>query len=303
MADLDALRLFAKVVESGSFSEAARRLGMPLSTVSRRIAELEDQLNVRLLERSTRSVRLSEVGSRLLEHAQRTVELSETVDTIVSDRRSDISGLLRLSAPPSVSDSLVAPIVTAFQSAHPGIRIQVHVTERLVDHIAEGVDVVFRLGPLKDSRLVARRILSYRHRLTASPAYLKRHAPPRRPQDLHAHRLLAFAHWKPENRWTFRSANGAASETIVFAPSITMNDYAGLAAALLAEAGIGDLPPICAPELIRQGKLVEVMPDWHFRVYDLSVVHVGTRHISRSVRLFVDFAVAEAPQLFPDLPH
>lgn len=303
MADLDALRIFAKVVECGSFSATARRLSMPLSTVSRRIAELEDQLGVRLLERSTRSLRLSPVGARLLDYARRSVELSDTVDSIVSDRRADVSGLLRLSAPPSVSDSLVAPIVTAFQSIYPGVRVQLHVTERLVDHIAEGVDVVFRLGPLQDSRLVARRILRYRHRLVASPTYLGRHPPPLHPRDLAAHRLLAFAHWKPENRWTFRATSGDGTETIVFSPSITMNDYSGLAAALLADAGIGDLPPICAPELVHGGRLVELMPDWQFRAFDLSVVHVGTRHVPPYVRRFVDFAAEHAVALFPDLPQ
>ncbi len=302
MADLDALRIFAKVVECGSFSEASRRLGMPLSTVSRRIAELEDQLKSRLLDRSTRRLRLSELGLRLLEHAQRSAELSETVDNIVSDGRSRLSGMLRLSSPPSVSDSLVAPLVTAFQAMHPDLRILVQVTERPVDHIAEDVDVAFRLGPLDDTRNAARRILRYRHRLVASPGYLARHPAPHHPHDLPAHRLLAFAHFKPKYRWTLRAASGDAAETVRFAPHLAMNDYAGLAAALLADCGIGDLPPICKPDFVRDGRLVEVMPEWQFHVRDLWLVHVGVRHVARAVRLFVDFAAERAALLFSDLP-
>ena len=150
MTDLNSLALFAKVVEAGSFSEAARRLKMPISTVSRRIAELEDQLGVRLLERSTRNLRLTELGAEVLEHAVRSAELNEAVESVVSNRLSDISGTLKLSAPPSVSDTLLTPLVTAFQASYPNVRVQILVTERLVDLIAEGVDLAFRLGALKD---------------------------------------------------------------------------------------------------------------------------------------------------------
>ncbi|MGA6961707.1 MAG: LysR family transcriptional regulator, partial [Candidatus Acidiferrales bacterium] len=133
MADLNSLMIFAHVVEANSFSEAARRLKMPTSTVSRRVAELEDQLGVRLLERSTRSLRLTAVGSELLQHARRSAELSEAVDNVASNHLTKVSGLLRLAAPPSISDSLLAPLVNAFQAPHPDVRVQIMITERIVD--------------------------------------------------------------------------------------------------------------------------------------------------------------------------
>ena len=139
--DLNALCVFAKVVEANTFSEASRRLKMPVSTVSRRIAELEDQLGVRLLERSTRSLRLTAAGAEVLEQARRSVELSEAVDSIALDHRSQVSGVLRMSAPPSLSDTLLAPLVCAFQAEHPEVRVQILITERMVDHIEEGVDL------------------------------------------------------------------------------------------------------------------------------------------------------------------
>ena len=193
MADLNSLIVFAKVVEANGFSEAARRLKMPISTVSRRVAELEDQLGVRLLERSTRGLRLTDAGSEVFEHALRSAELSETVDNIASNHLANVSGVLRLSAPPSTSDSLLAPLVGAFHASHPDVRVQILVTERMVDHIAEGVDLVLRVGALRDSTLVARKILTYRHQLLASPAYVEKRGSPKTPQELLDHRLLAFS--------------------------------------------------------------------------------------------------------------
>ena len=302
MPDLNSLAVFAKVVEAASFSEAARRLKMPISTVSRRIAELEDQLGVRLLERSTRNLRLTELGAEVLEYAIRSAELNDAVESIVSNRRSDVRGTLRLSAMPSISDTLLAPVVAAFQTSYPNVRIEILVTERMVDLIAEGVELAFRLGVLKDSSLVARRILTYRHQLVASPSYLKDCKAPKRPADLLEHRLINFAHWKPENSWTFVHKDGNELETLTFQPHLSMNDYTGLAAALVAGGGIGDLPPVVQPRLIQEGRLAEVMTDWRFRTFDLSLVHVGNRYISKPCRLFKEFAMRMSPTLFPNLP-
>jgi DNA-binding transcriptional LysR family regulator len=165
MPDLNSLVIFAKVVEAQSFSEAARRLKIPISTVSRRIAELEDQLGVRPLERSTRSLRLTDIGSEVLEHAQRSAEAGEAVDNIVSYQQSSVSGTLRLSAPPSLSDSLLAPLLGEFQISHPNVRVHIFITDRIVDQIADGVDLAFKVGVLEDSSLIARTILTYRHQL------------------------------------------------------------------------------------------------------------------------------------------
>src|SRR5260370_11265330 len=248
MTDLNSLVIFAKVVEVKSFSEAARRLNIPISTVSRRVGDLEDQLGVRLVERSTRNLRLSEVGSEVLEHAQRSVEISDAVDNIVSNQLSSVSGVLRLAAAPNISDSLLAPLVGAFQASYPNVRVQVFITDRIVDQIAEGVDLVFKIGEqLKDSSLVARRILTYRHQLVASPNYLAKCKAPKTPQDLLNHRLLAFSFWTPENSWNFAQTNGKKKETMTFQPFLSMNDYAGLATALLAVTSSGGPSPPLPP--------------------------------------------------------
>ena len=305
MTDLNSLIIFAEVAEANSFSEAARRLKMPTSTVSRRVADLETQLGVRLIDRSTRRLRLTDVGLELLEHARRTAELSEAIDSIASNHLSKISGTLRLSAPPSISDSLIVPLVGAFQASYPDVRIQIFVSERFVDHIADGIDLAFRVGgALEDSSLVARKILTYRHQLVASPAYLKKSKPPQTPQDLLGHRLFSFLRrGKPENTWRFTHVNGQDKETINFQPFVSMNDYSGLASALLAGAGIGDLPPIVQPQFLRDGRLVEVMSNWRLRTVNLWLVLLGNRFTPRSVRVFKEFAAQMAPKMFPELPR
>lgn len=303
MIELDALVLFAQVVEAGSFSEAARRTRQPVSTVSRRIADLEERLGVRLLERTTRKLRVTTVGAEIFAQAQRGADIGEAVAVIVSDSRSGVSGLLRLSAPPSIADTLVAPLMSAFQAKHPDIRFDVVVTDRPVDLIAENVDLSFTGTTRRETTLIATKLLAYRHQLVASPAYLSAHAPIEEPRQLLDRRLLGFSRRKPHNRWTFQNAPGGEQRTISFDPYVAMNDFGGLVHLLREGVGIGALPPIVQPHLLRDGALLEVMPDWRFRAFDLSLIHVGGRHVPRALRVFKDFAVKAAPTWFRDLPR
>lgn len=299
MADLNTLIIFARVAEAGSLSGAARRTSMPVSTVSRKIAELENQLGVRLIERSTRQLRLTDVGQEVLAQAQRGLEIGEAVHSIVSNRISEVRGTLRLSAPPSLSNSLVAPLIGAFQASYPGVSVHVFVTSRMVDLISEGIDIALRFGRLSDSALVSRPLLRYRHLLLASPDYLDG----RRlddPDNLRDHRLLAFAFEPQQYRWILH--RGSEKRTIEFQPNFAMNDYAGIAALLTAGSGIGELPALVAHGLVAQRQLVEVLPDWRFEPLEFSIIRLSNRHIARPVRLFKEFAIQAVPKLFRDLP-
>ncbi len=298
--DLNALAIYARVAELLSFSAAARRLDMPISTVSRKVAELEDSLGVQLIERSTRKLRLTDIGLEVLYEAQRSVEVAEAIDAIVSNRLAEVRGRVSISTPPSIADSLLAPLLSAFQSTYPLVSVQVMATQRFVDHIAEGVDIALRVGELKDSALVATPLLRYRRQLVASPEYLARHDPIECPQDLPDHRVLAFGTSVAGHRWSF--VRGDEIETVEVKPVLAMNDYAGLACALADGAGIGDLPPIVRPDLMSSGKLTEVMPDWRLNSETLSLVRLGNRHVPRALRAFIEFATTRARQMFPDLP-
>lgn len=298
--DLNALAIYARVAQALSFSAAARHLDMPISTVSRKIADLEDSLGVQLIERSTRKLRLTDIGIEVLYEAQRGVETAEAINSIVSNRLAEVSGRISLSVPPSIADSLLAPVLSAFQSTYPLVSVQVMVTQRFVDHIAEGIDLALRVGELKDSALIAKPLLRYRRQLVASPKYLKHHDSPKHPKDLAGHRVLAFGSSVAAHRWTF--VRSRRTEVVELQPVIAMNDYAGLAELLAEGGGIGNLPPIVRPDLMLSGNLIELMPDWKLQTETLSMVRLGNRHVPRALRAFIDFASTRAPQMFPDLP-
>jgi DNA-binding transcriptional LysR family regulator len=293
MPNLNSLALFAAVIDAKSFSRAAQRLKMPTSTMSRRVAELEKELGGRLLERSTRKLRPTDLGARVLALAHQSADIAQEVANIATDHTSGTAGVLRLSAPPSISDSLLSPLLCGFLTEFPKISVQIFITERVFDLIADGVDLTFRVGAkLEDSSVVARRVLTYRHQLVASPGYLERFGSPKTPDELLAHRLLAFSFWKPRNTWRLFHTNGKDQRTLQFQPLLAINEYVGL----------GELPPIVQPELVRSGKLVEIMPRWRFRPFHLSMVHLSNRYIAKPVRLFKDFAAERIPLLFPHLP-
>ncbi len=223
--------------------------------------------------RSTRNVRLTEAGSEVIQHARKSAEVSDAVDRLMASKRMGDAGMLRLSAPPSISDTLLAPLVAAFRHAFPDLRVKVFISGRITDDMAEGVDLEVKIGPRRETTLVTQKILTYRHQLVASPAYLRAATPVETPRDLLDHPLLAFAFPGLENSWTFTETGGHGKETLRFRPHLSMSDYAGLTSLMLAESGIGDLPPVVRPDLLRDGRLVEVLPGWTLPVFDLSLVH------------------------------
>lgn len=300
MADLNALLIFAQVIEAGSFAKASRNLKMPTSTVSRRVAELEEQLRVRLLERSTRSLKLTQVGAEVLEHAQQIAALTEAVEGAAAEHTSSISGTLRLSAPPSISDSLLVPMLQAFQSRYPEVSAQVFITERVVDPVMEGVDLAFRVVYEGERVTHSQPLLRYRHLLVGSPAYLAAHGAPQHPDDLLQHKLLTFSFWRPRSTWVLENGETGQQVSLQFEPHLAINEYSGLIAGLIAGIGIGELPPIVQPHLLRNGTLSPVLEAWQFRPMQLCLQHLGKRHVPRQARAFQEFAVRFTAKLFPE---
>jgi DNA-binding transcriptional LysR family regulator len=297
MIDKNAMALYVKVVENNSFSRAAHREDIPVSTVSRKISELEKALGVRLLERSTRRLRMTEIGRDYYEHCRRGLEEFETANLMVSDQQAEVSGRLRLSVPPSLSDVVIIPLIEAFQGLYPNAIVNCLVTDRHVNHIEDGIDISLRVGDLTDSSLVARRLLRYRSVLVASPGYLERAGAPSHPNELPLHALIAFSRWEPTVSWLLY--NNGETHKIKVEPRIAINDYAGVQSAVINGLGISEIPQIlCGPGL-QDGRLVEVMPKWQFAPVTLSVIYPSNRNLSRLVRLFKDFCVERFEGLVP----
>jgi DNA-binding transcriptional LysR family regulator len=287
--DKNAIALFVMVVECGSFSQAALRTGVPVSTVSRKIADLEKALGTRLLARSTRRLRTTDIGQDYFERCRRGLAEFDAADALVNDRHAEVAGRLRLSVPPSMSDLVILPLVRAFQARYPGASVQCLATERYVDHIAEGIDLALRIGHPQDSSLVASNVAGHRSLLVAAPGYLDRQAPVAHPDDVAQHVQVAFSRWDKPVHWRVRS--GADSASIRPEPRLVFNEYGGVLAGVADGMGVTELPSfICAP-MLRDGRLRAVLPAWRFDVHQLMATYPSNRHLAPLVRAFRDFCV------------
>lgn len=295
--DLNAMALFVRVVDYKSFTEASKRLGVPISTVSRKVSELEKDLGVRLLERSTRKLRLTELGQEYYQYCHRGLEEFETGALIINNRQSEVVGTLRISIPPNLADVLVAPIVCTFQDAYPKTSIRILVTERYVDLIEDGVDIALRVGKLENSSMISRRLLVYRHLLVASPKYLEVHGEPGHPMELSTHRLITFGGWQGQLLWEFK--NGQKTNKVAVDSVFSINEMTGIQLAAEAGQGIAEIPAIICAAALQEGKLIEVMPAWTFSPTTLSAIYPSKRNTSRLVRYFMDFCVAHIEKQMP----
>ncbi|MBO6754962.1 MAG: LysR family transcriptional regulator [Roseibium sp.] len=303
MQDYTAMALFVHVVERGGFTAAARYLREPLSTVSRRIAELEQSLGIRLLERSTRTVRLTDLGEIYYEHCRKGLQEFESANLVIQNRQSDVAGLLRMTVPPNLVKPFFIPMITAFQNRYPNARIAVLSTERYVDLLHERIDIAFRIGRLKDSRLMARKLASYTSYLVAAPDYLKQHGPIRNPEDLAEHRTIVFQAGEGQINWDLNATlPGGRTETATVSvmPQLMVNDFSGILAATLTGGGIARIPTILCAAAVHQGRLVRILADWSFEPTTISVVTPGTGNASRLLRLFLDHCAQTLPRTIAD---
>ncbi|MDH4260977.1 MAG: LysR family transcriptional regulator [Gammaproteobacteria bacterium] len=281
--DLNAAQMFVSVVQAGSLSAAADRLGIPLPTLSRRVRELERQLKVQLLERSVRGTKLTDAGTRLYEHASRGIEaLAEGEQAVMSDQ-ARLKGRLRLSLPPTFEPWW--ELLATFQQRYPDIRVYVYTTERRVDLVEDGIDVALRVGTIAHETLVARHVLTYRHVLVASPLLVERLGLPETPDALHRFPCAAWG--------VGANANGTwRLGGLVFEPNalLTTNDYAHLRSRALAGEVVTELPPFLAAKAIGDGRLVALLSDHPMPELQINLLYPSHRHPSAIVRAYLDFS-------------
>lgn len=288
--NLTRLEAFVAVVQLGSFTRAAERLRTQKARTSRLVGELEDELGVRLLERSTRSLRLTEVGREIYERAQGILEAVADTEQVAQQLKAAPQGRLRLTVPQEFGLLMAFGWVRDFLLAYPQVSVEVDSSSRVLDLVHEGFDLAIRVGPLADSRLAARRLGELRYCLYAAPAYLRRHGVPKDPSSLSDHALLAFA---PGGRPApLRLRRGQEEGTVASLPRLQADSRFGLRDAALAGLGIAELPDaIAAPELAAR-RLRRVLPDWTSPPVPVHAVFPSNRYLAPKVRAFVEFAHA-----------
>ena len=282
--DLNEMLVFARVAQTGSFTAAAAGLGMPKSTVSRKVSELEERLKARLLQRTTRRLSLTDAGRTYYDYCARIVGEIEDAERAVSRLSEAPRGLLRVTAPINVS--FLGPIVSEYLKRYPEVRLELFCTTRTVDLVEERFDLGIRAGTLADSTLVARSLGHAKWFLAATPAYLKKRGRPRAPDDLKEHDALLFGTGIDGASVRLERAGTAAS--VAVPARLMVSDMDVLHAVALAGQGIAVLPAFHCVEDLRARRLERVLPDWSIPSTPVHVVYPSTRHLSPKVKSFVD---------------
>jgi LysR family transcriptional regulator, regulator for bpeEF and oprC len=305
MDKLRSIEAFVRVVELGSFTRAADALHVPKATVTKLVAELEARLGIKLLHRTTRRLSLSDDGAAYLEGAQRLLaDLSELEGQVTRSVKSP-RGRLRVDVPAAAGRHVLAPALPAFFAKHPDIQIELGSSDRPVDLLAEGVDVVIRGGLTHDDTLVARPLGTFEVITCAAPSYLKRHGRPRSPQALHdkGHVAVNFFSAKTGRVFDFEFRRGDETLAITLPHRVAANDADTHIAAAVAGLGLIQSPRTrYVHSLIDDRQLVPVLDDWSAGALPLVLMYPRHRHLSARLRVFVDWAVALYAKAFAALP-
>lgn len=290
MPDLNLMATFARVVEAGSFAEAARRLATSRSAVSKSVARLERRLGARLLNRTTRHLSLTEIGAAVAEHCSRMLEEAEQAQRLVDSLSAEPRGVLRVSASVAFGTLHVAPALAEFLPAHPELAVDLTITDRWVDLAEEGYDLAIRVTGEPPPHWVARRLAPVRRQLCATPGYFSRRGVPRTPADLVQHNCLDYTRSGEQGRWRFRGPEGEISVPVN--GPLHVDDDEALSQAVLGGLGIGLLPTFIVGRDIQSGRLQTVMSEYIPVDRHVYAMYLPTRHLPSKVRVFIDFMLA-----------
>ncbi|KXS54873.1 MAG: transcriptional regulator [Marinobacter sp. T13-3] len=287
MDRIEAMRAFVAVVNEGTFTRAADRLDTSPQLVSKYVSQLEAHLGVRLLNRTTRRTHLTEAGTHYHQRAQQVLADIDDMENQLGNLQTQAQGLLRISAPVSFAIRHMAPLLSEFQKTHPAVGIDLQLNDRKVDIVEEGFDIALRIGQLKSSSLIAKRLAPVRLVLCASPAYLEQHGTPRHPRDLTHHRFLRYSYMNmdpghPLQKWLHGRGHQNSGEMI-------SNNGDVLVEAAIAGSGIVLQPTFIAGEAIKEGKLEILLPEYEPEPLALYAVYAHRQLLASKVRSFIDF--------------
>lgn len=290
--DIQQLRTFAEVVHAGSFAAAARRLDMAASMVSRSVAALEQELGLRLMQRTTRKLSLTEAGAAYYEHAQAALAALDRAGEEARATQGELGGTVRITASVAYGQAIIVPLLPALHERHPRLEIELLLSDAMVDLVLERVDVAVRLGPATDSSLVGQRLGPLRYRVVASPAFVHRHGRPRVPGDLALCDCLRYPLPGFASQWKFRGADGSV-ESVPVRGWLKLSTFLALHRAALDGLGLALLPQWLIGEDLAAGRLLDLFPahDVSATNFDSAVwlLYASRDHVPRRVRAVVDF--------------
>lgn len=290
MHDLNEVSVFTRVAQLGSFSKASRALAMPVSTVSRKVAALEARLGVILIQRTTRKLSMTRAGLHLLEQCAFHLQGIEEAEAYLTQDQAQPEGLLRVTVPIAMGQSPFVDFVSAFLERHPKLRLDLIVTNRHVDLIAENIDLAIRFGNLKDSSIVAKRLGVSRRLLVAGPAYLRQRRAPKHPRDLSQHHCILFHGESGESEWELVSQRTRArvkvSGVVSGSDFNTVNEFA------LRGHGIALLPQAYCVDAIKEKRLQQVLPQWGSALVPVSAIYPNRKFMPTRMRIFLQHLVA-----------
>lgn len=293
--DLNEIAIFARVVQAQSFTAAGRDLGLPKSTVSRKVAELEERLGTRLLHRTTRSLGLTDAGRAYFGYAARIVTEVEEADLAVTTMQGAPRGLLRVTAP--LAFDVLGSLVSSYLARYPEVQVQLVCTDRVVDIVEEGFDLAVRAGRLADSSLMVRHLGAGHSVVVASPALLAEQGAVKRPTDLERLPAIVFGGSPNASRWKLLRKSEAV--TVAVRPRLVTNDFGVLQEAALGGVGVALLPTLRCEQAIRAGRLRAVLPAWRSEDIPIQAVYPSTRQLSPKVKTFIDHLHEGTASVFP----
>ncbi len=300
MNRFDQMRVFAAVIDQGGFAKAAEALGMSRPAVSRHVAALEARLGARLVQRTTRRLSLTPEGEAFHARATELLAGMDAAEAEVSARSAQASGLLRVNAPVTFGVLHLARLWPRFMASHPQVRLEVSLSDRVVDLVEEGYDLAVRIARLPDSTLVSRPLATTRMVLCASPGYLGRRGQPQSPQELAGHDLVTYSYWQRGEALSLRGPQGEVSVRVE--PTLRANNGDTCVAAALAGQGLVLQPTFLVGPELAAGRLVGVMPQWQAGELGVYAVYPSRRHLLPKTRALIDFLVEafERPSWAPE---
>lgn len=287
MDKFNAISVFCKVIETQSFTQAAAKQNMSVAMVSKLISQLEEQLNTRLLQRTTRKISPTEAGLLYYQHCHPILTELEEAEANISNLATTLQGSLKISVPRDFGLKFIAPNLSKFITAHPNLHIDIEFDDRMVDLVAEGIDLALRIGHLNDSSLVAKKIATSSTHFVASPEYLKKRGIPHKPTDLTEHDCLLYKTRDNQIYWEFEQHNKI--HRVKMQSKLICNN--GLTLVELAKSGLGIInsPKFFIENELKSGQLVEILSDYKQQELNLYLVYPHRRHLTAKVKAFIDF--------------